>query len=99
MAQARANGLAVLLVSSAAVAEAKGAVPPKHSTQCQPLPDGWLGAVWFWSRDCWTPSAEHSWCNGASAGLVDTVGAMTAAARDSVHQANANAASARARRS
>ena len=92
----RTNRLALLALGSAAGADANGAAPPRHSTQCQPLPDGSEGAAWPESADCCTPDAEHTWCKSASAGPAAMAGVMTAAASDSTHQAKTPAVNARA---
>ena len=98
VAAARATGRAISPGGSAVGVAAKGAPPPRQSTQCQTLPDGSPGAGWFGSADGCTPSAEHTWCKSASAGLAAKAGVMTAAASDSVHQANTRAVYARALR-
>jgi len=92
----RKNVLALLAFGSAAGADAKGAAPPRHSTQCQPIADGCAGALLPESPDCCTPDAEHTWCKSLSAGLAAKAGVMTVAASERSHQANTPAAKARA---
>jgi len=92
----RKNVLALSALGSAAGADANGAAPPRHSTQCQPLADACAGALLPESPDCCTPDAEHTWCKSVSAGLAAKAGVMTAAASERSHQANTPAAKARA---
>ena len=98
VAAARVNGLALSTCGSGAGAVLTSAAPPRHSTQCQTLLDGALGALSLESADGCTPSAEQIWCSGASTGSAAKAGVITAAASDSAHQANTPTINARARR-
>ncbi len=95
VAAARAKWPTPAAASKAAGAAAKGTAPPRHSTQCHPLAVGASGVVLSWSADGCVPSAEQSWCMGSLVGCAAKAGAITAAARDSVHQAMTHALSAR----
>ena len=83
-------------------AVARGAAPPRHSTQCKPpateLSDGAPEGPVCAGPVPGAPAAEHTWCKSNAAGAADHSGANTAAARASTHQLSAAAARVRLRR-
>ena len=102
MSAAHGKGLLLWRASAGCGAVARGAAPPRHSTQCKPpateLSDGAPEGSFCAGPMPGAPAAEHTWCKSDAAGPAGHSGAHTATASASMHQDTAAPASARLRR-